>query len=95
MEMKKSKKGRRGASYFLLSLLFFLLMRVSSWLCSLPMWVTLILHFTSSLSIKWFWATLAAWLLAGIIRYAMISFGRWGGSEAEPEKENKNPYSAK
>ena len=73
----------------------FLFFRVSSWLCSVPMWLTLILHFTIGLSIWWFWATLAVWLLAGVIRYSMIRFGRWGAKSIEnnPPKQNKNPYS--
>lgn len=70
-----------------------LFFRVSSWLCSVPMWLTLILHFVIGLSFKWFWATLAVWILAGFIRYALILFGRWGASSPQPEKENKNPYS--
>lgn len=79
----------------LLGFLLFLFWRVSSWLCSIPMWMTLILHFTVGLPIVWFWGTLAAWLLAGLIRYLLILFGRWGGSTPDPVKENKNPYSAK
>lgn len=77
----------------LLGLLFFLFLRVTSWLCSIPMWVTLILHFTVGLSILWFWATLAAWLIAGVIRYLTIRFARWGANAIDPRKENKNPYS--
>ena len=78
-----------------LGFLFFLFWRVSSWLCSVPMWLTLILHFTVGLPIVWFWATLAVWLLAGLIRYLLILFGRWGGSMPDPVKENKNPYSVR
>lgn len=78
------------------SILFFLFFRISSWLCSIPMWVTLILHFTLGLSIWWFWGTLAAWLAAGLLRYALIRFGRWGAKESRqaPAKPNRNPYSA-
>ena len=79
----------------LFGLFFFLFFRISSWLCSAPMWLTLILHFTLGLPIAWFWATLAAWLLAGVIRYLLILFGRWGGSVQDPVRENKNPYSVK
>lgn len=79
----------------LFSFCFFLFFRISSWLCSLPAWITLLLHFLIGLSIWWFWATLAAWLLAGILRYAMIRFGRWGAAQSEKSahRENKNPYS--
>ncbi|MEE3333691.1 MAG: hypothetical protein VZR54_05365 [Ruminococcus sp.] len=79
----------------LLSLLFFLLFRVSSWLCSVPMWATLIAHFVFGLPIYWFWLTLAVWLLVGVFRFCLISFARWGGSSPDinADKPNKNPYS--
>ncbi|MEE3427468.1 MAG: hypothetical protein VZQ55_00655 [Ruminococcus sp.] len=87
---------KRNVGGFLYGLCFFLFFRISSWLCSVPMWATLILHFTVGLPIYWFWLTLAVWLLAGVIRYLMIRFARWGASTApNPVKENKNPYSAK
>ena len=76
-------------------LLFFLLFRISSWVCSVPMWLTLILHFTIGLSWWWFIGTLIVWLLAGVVRYGAIRFARWGASEEPPERENKNPYSNK
>ena len=90
------KKTNRLFS-FLTSLFFFLFFRISSWLCSLPMWITLILHFTNGLSLWWFFGTLAAWLLAGLIRYALIRFGRWGAKQSSggSKKENLNPYSSK
>ncbi len=95
--MGKGEKysGRRDAGGFLLGLFFCLFFRVNSWLCSVPMWLTLILHFAAGLSLAWFWATLAAWLLAGIVRYCFIAFARWGASVPPPQKENKNPYSKK
>ena len=80
---------------FLYGLMFVLFFRISSWLCSVPMWLTLILHFVIGLSLKWFFATLFVWLLAGFIRYLLIIFARWGGNSEMPEKENKNPYSHK
>ncbi|MCR4563911.1 MAG: hypothetical protein K5755_04685 [Clostridiales bacterium] len=83
------------ASGFILGLFFCLFFRISSWLCSLPMWLTLILHFVIGLSLKWFFATLVVWLLVGIIRYCVIVFARWGGNAETPVKENKNPYSHK
>lgn len=90
------KKSDRFLSV-LISLFIFLFFRVSSWICSVPAWATLILHFAAGLDIRWFWATLAVWLLAGVIRFVLIRFGRWGAGERakEPEKENKNPYSHK
>lgn len=78
---------------FLYGAFIFLFMRVSSWMCSLPAWITLILHFTVGLPIFWFWLTLLAWLAAGMLRYLIIVFARWSADSPEPEKENKNPYS--
>lgn len=80
---------------FISGLLFFLFLRVSSWVCSVPMWATLICHFVFGLPIFWFWLTLAAWLLGGLLWYLVIVFARWGADTAEADvvKENKNPYS--
>ena len=93
--MKKDLEyaNRRDVSGFFFGLFFFLAFRISSWICSIPMWLTLILHFVIGLNIGWFWATLAAWLLVGIIHYSLILFARWGGNTSTPNKENKNPYS--
>ena len=89
------KKNYPDFGGFIFGMFITLFFRVTSWLCSVPMWVTLILHFIIGLSIKWFWATLVIWLIAGILRYCMIVFGRWGAAAPEPKKENKNPYSKK
>ncbi|MBR7092429.1 MAG: hypothetical protein IKI50_04500 [Clostridia bacterium] len=78
-----------------LGLLFFLFLRVESWACSIPAWLTLLLHFTSGLSLAWFFATLAAWLIAGVLRYLVIRFARWSVADPPQKKENKNPYSRK
>lgn len=79
------------------SFCFFVIFRISFWLCSLPAWLTLILHFTIGLSLWWFWATLLVWILAGVLRYALVRFGRWGAEQSarQAPKENKNPYSYK
>ncbi len=89
------KDGRKNAGEYILGFLFFMIFRISSWLCSVPMWLTLILHFTVGLSIWWFIGTLIAWIVAGLIRYLLICFGRWGAAAEDPVKENKNPYSTK
>ena len=78
-----------------LGLLFFLFLRAGSWACSLPAWLTLLLHFTSGLPLVWFFATLAAWLVAGVLRYLVIRFARWGAADPPENKDNKNPYSRK
>ena len=90
-----SNKGNGKISGFFYGLFFCLFFRISSWLCSAPMWITLILHFVTGLSLWWFFATLIIWLLVGIARYSVITFARWGASSPAPEKENKNPYSHK
>ncbi len=87
----------RSFGRFMYGLAFFLVFRISSWICSVPMWFTLIAHFVFGLPIIWFWLTLAAWLVAGLARYLLIVFARWGANSPEPyaNKENKNPYSKK
>ena len=87
--------NKTSVGEFFSGLLFFLFLRLSSWICSIPAWATLILHFTIGLKIYWFWLTLAAWLLVGVIHFALICFGRWGANSPDPVKENKNPYSSK
>ena len=89
--------SRNKAIEVLFSLCFFLFFRISSWLCSIPAWLTLILHFVCGLSWWWFIGTLIAWLVAGVIRWALIDFARWGARESEKAapRENKNPYSKK
>ena len=91
--MASDRKSHSGLG-ILFGILIFLFWRIDSWLCSVPMWLTLILHFTHGLSMVWFWATLAVWIVVGVMRYLMILFARWGSNEPELEKENKNPYSA-
>ena len=92
---KEDYYKHRDFSGIVLGLFFCLFFRISSWLCSVPMWLTLLLHFLVGLDIKWFWATLIIWLFAGIARYFMIVFARWGSNTPDEEKENKNPYSNK
>jgi hypothetical protein len=92
--MGKSKKASQTGSFFY-GLFFCLFFRISSWLCSAPMWITLILHFVIGLSWKWFFLTLAVWLAVGIVRYSIIVFARWGSDSVNAERENKNPYSSR
>ena len=49
--MASGNKKRRSALGIIFGILFFLFWRIDSWLCSVPMWLTLILHFTIGLSI--------------------------------------------
>ncbi len=89
-----TEKGKRTLSA-VLGLLLFLFWRIDSWICSLPAWITLILHFTAGLSIWWFWGTLGVWILSGFLRYLIVLFARWGSSGEPAMRENKNPYSNK
>lgn len=89
---QKRKSG--GILNIFIGFVFFLFMRLDSWAVSLPAWLTLILHFTTGLSLKWFLLTLIVWLVIGALRFVIIMFARWGASASEPaQKENKNPYS--
>ena len=89
----RPKKTQGRFSQFIFGLFFFFLLRLDSLLFSIPVWVLLLLHFTSGLDIKWFLIALGAFFLIGLLRYLLILFGRWGGNSEEPKKENKNPYS--
>ncbi len=92
---KPQNVNRHSVGDVLFGLFLFLFFRLEAWLCSVPMWATLILHFVIGLSIKWFWATLVVWLLVGVAWYLVLLFARWGAGTAPTvnEKENKNPYS--
>lgn len=94
--MDKTSRGKAAGAFDLfLGFVFFLFMRLDSWVISLPAWLTLILHFTTGLSIKWFILTLIVWLAVGALRFIIIMYARWGAeSSATPPRENKNPYSA-
>ena len=78
---------------FFSGLLFFFFLRLDSMLFSLPIWLLLILHFTSGLSLKWFFLAVGIFFLVGLIRYLVIIFARWGANQEDAPKENKNPYS--
>ena len=70
-----------------------LLFRVTYWLCSVPAWITLILHFTVGLPLWWFWATLGVWIVGGIFWYLIVLAARKCAASPAPVQENKNPYS--
>lgn len=91
-KQKKKGKGERALGV-IFSVILFLFLRVETWLCSLPMWITLILHFTIGLPIIWFWLTLIVWILVGVVRFLILLFARWGKNSPQTERENKNPYS--
>ena len=88
-----SRKANAGD--FLFGLFIFVFFQISSWLCSIPTWLTLVLHFVLGLPLFWFWLTLTIWLLAGLLRYLLLYFAARCGNTSEPKRENKNPYSMK
>lgn len=94
VEKPRNKKVERSIGV-IFSIIFFLFLRIETWLCSVPMWATLILHFVVGLPIYWFWLTLAAWILVGAIRVLVLLFARWGRNYPQQYRENKNPYSIK
>ena len=67
--------------------------RLSSWMMSLPAWLTLILHFSAGLDLFWFWLTLLIWLISGVLQYITVLFARSCAARKEEEKPNRNPYS--
>lgn len=85
------RKTKRSGS-FLLCLLINLLLN-PEW--SIPAWILLGLHFWLNISIWWFVGALALWF--GSIFLQTLFFGWLAscGSQKDPPKENKNPYSKK
>ena len=86
--MRKTK--RSGG--FLLCLIINLLLNLG-W--SVPAWVLLALHFWLDISIWWFVGGLAFWILCVLADMWLIGWAARCAGEKDPQKENKNPYSAK
>ena len=62
---------------------------------TIPAWVLLALHFWLGISIKWFIGALAFWIICRIVDMWFIDWAVFCGSQKDPPKENKNPYSKK
>ena len=77
---------------FLLSLLINLLLNLE-W--SIPAWILLALHIWLDISIWWFAGGLALWILRILLGMWFFGWAADCGSEKDPPKENKNPYSKK
>ena len=75
---------------FLLCLMFNLLLNLE-W--SIPAWILLALHFWLDISIWWFMGGLVLWVLRVLLGMWFIRWAADCGSEKDPPKENKNPYS--
>ena len=76
---------------FLLCLLLNMLLNLE-W--SIPAWILLGLHFWLRISIWWFVAGLAIWILRLLTGMLFIRWATGCGARTDPQKENKNPYSA-
>ena len=85
------RKTRRSANFFL-CLLINLLLNLE-W--SIPAWILLALHFWLGISIWWFVGGLALWILGILLGMKLMGWAAACGSEKDPPKANKNPYSAK
>lgn len=77
---------------FLLCLLMNLLLNLE-W--SIPAWVLLALHFWLGISIWWFVGGLGFWILSILSGMWIMGWAARCGSQKDPPKENKNPYSVK
>ena len=86
--MRRTKRGGR----FLLCLLINLLLNLE-W--SIPGFILLGLHFWLGISLWWFAAALALWVLSILSGMWFMGWAARVGSEEEPKKENKNPYSVR
>ena len=62
---------------------------------SVPAWILLVLHFWLGISIWWFIGGLFFWFLAIMVKMWIVGWAVRCGSEKDPPKENKNPYSIK
>ena len=62
---------------------------------SIPAWSLLALHFWLDISIWWFVGGLAFWILSVWAEMWLFGWAASCGSEKDPPKENKNPYSVR
>ena len=62
---------------------------------SIPAWILLALHFWLGISLWWFVGGLALWILPIWLNMRIVGWAATCGSEKDPPKENKNPYSVK
>ena len=73
--------------------LFINLMLNSEW--SIPALILLALHFWLDISIWWFVGALILWILSILTGMWIMGWAVDCGSQKDPPKENKNPYSKK
>ena len=85
------RRIKHGGS-FLLCLLINLLLNME-W--SIPAWILLALHIWLDISLWWFVGGLCLWILSIMIWMRIMGWATDCGSQKDPPKENKNPYSVK
>ena len=86
--MRRTKSG----GGFWLCLLINLLLNLE-W--SIPAWILLGLHAWLGIRIRWFAAAMILWILRVLAGMWLMGWASDCGSQKDPPKENKNPYSVK
>lgn len=84
--MRRTSKSGSGILCLLINMLLNL-----EW--SIPAWILLALHIWRGISIWWFICGLVLWILSILFGMWFIGWAAECGSEKDPPKENKNPYS--
>ena len=85
------RRTRKSGSFFL-CLLVNLLLNLE-W--SIPAWILLAMHLWLEISIWWFIGGLAFWIIRIMLGMWFMGWAASCGSQKDPPKENKNPYSKK
>ncbi len=83
-------QANKESSGFFSCLMFNMLLNLAG---LLPAIILLVLYFTVGWSYWWAVAAAGIWLAVIFLWTAVISWSAKCGSEPEPQKENKNPYS--
>ena len=89
--MSMMRRTKRGGS-FLLCLLINLLLNLE-W--CIPALILLGLHFWLGISLWWFVAALALWVLSILAGMWFMGWAASCGNEKDPPRPNKNPYSVR
>lgn len=83
-------KRLRNSGNFFLALLVNMILNLE-W--TIPAWILLACHYFFDWKILWFWIALGVWLLNILLWMDILGWAARCGSEKDPPKENKNPYS--
>ena len=85
------RRMKRGGNFWL-CLLINLLLHLEG---TIPALLLLVLHFVLGWSVWWAVGALALWILGMVLWMRLMGWAASAGSEPDPPKENKNPYSVK